>query len=132
MISVNKILRHELFKVFIKFCIVGGIATVFNYALFFFLFQNGLHYLVASGSGYILGVFIGFLLNKYFTFQSKSTKYHVELSKYFLVYAISLILGLGLLKMLVFIGIPVLIANVFTIGLTTITNFLGSRFFVFR
>jgi len=129
---ILRILHLPLTRQFIKFCMVGGVSTIFNYALFFVLFTFGVHYLIASGSGYILGVFLGFLLNKRFTFESTSKRYDFEFFKYILVYGISLFIGLGFLRLLVSLGISVLLANAFTIALTTTTNFLGSRFFVFE
>jgi ribonuclease H / adenosylcobalamin/alpha-ribazole phosphatase len=119
-------------KHFFKFAIVGGVSTIFNYAFFYLLLKYlEVNYLVSSGSGYILGVFIGFYLNKFFTFESKSLKYGVELIKYFLVYGISLGISLFILKGLVFFGLNILIANILIIGLTTIINYFGSKYFVF-
>ena len=129
---VPNIFRREGSSQFIKICIVGGISTIFNYLLFYVLFQIGIHYLISSASGYIFGAFISFTVNKHFTFKSRSKKYAVEVTKYFFIYTVSLFLGLGFLQGLVYIGISPLLANVFSIGLTTMTNFAGSKFFVFE
>jgi len=111
---------------------VGIISTIFNYGLFYVLLSLLLvDYLVSSGSGYILGVFVGFYLNKIFTFESTSKKHHIEATKYLIVYAISLVLGLLFLRSLVLLGINVFLANFFNIGLTTCTNYLGSKYLVF-
>jgi ribulose-phosphate 3-epimerase len=117
---------------FLRFCLVGGLATILNYSLFFLLYKLGVNHLLASASGYISGVFLGFYLNKRFTFNSDSRRYAVEITKYFIVYTISLFLGLGFLQIQTNIGMHILIANIFTIGLTTITNYIGCNFFVFR
>lgn len=116
---------------FLRFCLVGGISTSFNYGFFFLLYDFGINYLLSSASGYILGVFMGFILNKHFTFKSKTNKYTLEVIKYFIVYTISLFLGLGFLRFLVYLQVNILLANVFSIALTTLTNYTGCKFFVF-
>jgi len=119
-------------KSFIRFCLVGGITTIFNYALFAGLIFLSVNYLIASASGYIFGVIIGFALNKVFTFKSKSKRYNMEFVKYLIVYTISLFLGLAFLNTQVNLGINVFIANFLTIGLTTMTNYIGSKYIVFE
>jgi putative flippase GtrA len=126
--SVKRVLDAE----FVRFCIVGGIATAMNYGFFLLLYLLGTNYLAASAAGYIIGVLGGFVLNRRFTFRSRSVRYGREMASYFGVYTVSLFLGLGLLRLLVGAGVNVLIANVATIGLTTTTNYVGSRFLVFR
>jgi len=86
-------------------------------------------YLVSSGAGYIGGVVFGFYFNKVFTFKSRSDDYYEEGIVYFALYTASLLIGLALLRILVLIGIPILTANVIVIGFTTITNYLGSKYF---
>jgi len=129
--QIRQFLRNQRIH-FPKFVIVGIISTIFNYGLFYILLTySGVNYIVSSGLGYVLGVFVGFYLNKFFTFESKSRKYTLEVTKYFGIYTVSLVLGLLFLKGLVFVGVGVLIANVLNIGLTTFTNYLGSKYLVF-
>jgi hypothetical protein len=55
------------------------------------------------------------------------------LPKYCLVYLASLLLSIIFLKIAVgIVGIAPEIANIFAICLTTCTNFLGTKFFVFK
>lgn len=118
---------------FLKFCLVGGVATVLNYAVFFVLYRYiDVFYIASSGIGYIVGVLFGFYFNKKFTFESTSNDYYQEGIVYFLLYLISLFIGLALLRTLVFLGVPVLSANVLVIGVTTVTNYLGSKYLVFN
>lgn len=121
-------------KYFLKFVIVGIIATIINYSFFYYLYQFLLiNYIISSTSGYILGLIIGFLINKFWTYESKSKISFKESLLYLSVYMFSLVLGLIFLKFQVeYILIPVLIANFFTIGLTTLTNYVGTRFLVFK
>ena len=125
--NADSLLRQAL-----TFAVVGGISTVINYALFYLLLSFGTNYLLSSASGYILGVLVGFVLNRNFTFITAKGKYRSFIASYMAVYAVSLVLGLTFLSGLVMVGVPVLIANVLNIGLTTITNFIGLKLFVFE
>ena len=121
-------IRQIINTKFIKFCLVGGLATILNYIIFYILlhFAN-LHYLLSAAIGFMSGVVLGFILNSYFTFQAKGSPI-----KYFAVYCVTLILSLLILKIQVeYIGINVYIANVITIGLITFVNFTSVRKFVF-
>ncbi|MCS7005744.1 MAG: GtrA family protein [Cytophagales bacterium] len=126
---INKVIIKQAFR----FGVVGGISTIVNYGVYYVLYQFiGLHYQIASAIGFITGVFVGYGLNKYWTFESHE-KQSAEIAKYFGVYIASLLLSLGFLYVCVeVIKISANIANLFAICLTTMTNFLGTKFLVFR
>ena len=131
--SFNKSLTH-ITPQFKKFIIVGISSTFINY-LFFYILLEFLYidYLVSSGAGFIVGVFSGYIFNRKWTFNIKKNITSLEIIKYFSIYIISLILSLIFLKFLVDnIGINIKIANIFSIGLTTCTNFLGLKLIVFN
>ena len=88
--------------------------------------------MLSSATGYLFGVFVGFIFNKGWTFQYQVITVK-EPFQYITLYTFSLLLGLAFLRLLVSnLSIPPEIANVVTIGLTTTTNFLGLKFWVFR
>lgn len=117
----------------IRFLVVGGSATILNFALFLVLYKVvGFKYTVSSALGYIAGIFWGYFLNKNWTYevQSLSDRY---IFSYFFVYIVSLILGLNVLIFLTnILEIPPIPANCLTIGFTTFTNFLGTKLLVFK
>ena len=118
---------------FMKFIVIGIISTILNYSLFYILYIFiSLHYVIAASLGFILGVFAGYKFNKSWTFDVKEkNKFFVH--KYCIVYVSSLLTGLIFLFLLVenfnFIAE---IANFFMIGLTTILNFIGTKYWVFK
>ena len=118
---------------FFKFVTVGILSTSLNYSCFYVLFSFfSLNYMLSSATGYLFGVFVGFIFNKGWTFQYQIITVKEPL-QYITVYTFSLLLGLAFLRVLVSkLNIPPEIANVATIGLTTITNFSGLKFWVFR
>ena len=118
---------------FFKFVTVGILSTSLNYSCFYILFSFfSLNYMLSSATGYLFGVFVGFIFNKGWTFQYQIITVKEPL-QYITVYTFSLLLGLAFLRLLVSkLNIPPEIANVATIALTTITNFSGLKFWVFR
>jgi len=117
----------------LRFAVVGGISTIVNYAIYYALYKGiALHYQLSSAVGFMTGVAVGYSLNKYWTFGVVEKK-NQEVAKYFAVYLVSLLLSLAFLHLTVeLVGINPNIANFFAICLTTVTNFLGTKFLVFK
>ena len=91
-----------------------------------------LNFLLSSGLGYLLGVFLGYSMNRVWTFKHKTESLSQKF-KYLLIYLISLFIGLLFLKILVTNhGFKSEIANIYVILITTILNFLGAKYLVFK
>jgi len=96
------------------------------------LYYLSINYLISAGTGFLSGVFIGFIFNKLYTFNSKMTNTST-IPLYFIVYLFTLLFTVGSLKFLVeIINIPPLPANALLIPITTLINFFGTKIFVFR
>ena len=92
-----------------------------------------IYYIFSSVIGYLTGLSVGYLLNKNWTYIAQIDKSKSYIYSYMFVYFISLLLSQWLLFSLVqFLGINPLYANVAAIGLSTLLNFFGTNFFVFR
>ena len=126
-------LTSTLAKQVIRFSTVGFFTTLVNYGLFYWLLTSyQAPYLLSAACGFITGVLIGFALNKRWTFAS-TLHFSREMYKYFAVYTISLCIGLSMLKGLVSgASIDPRIANIFVIATTSVANFLGIKFLVFK
>lgn len=121
---------------FCRFIVVGLISTAVSYSFFYFLYVFcGTHYQLAAAAGFMLGVFIGYPVNRTWTFaaEAASAAGNPYLMKYVSVYMISLGMGLLLLDLLVRqCGLWPPVANIFVIGFTTCTNFIGVKIWTFR
>ncbi|MBT5953774.1 hypothetical protein HOG98_03540 [bacterium] len=119
-------------KSFLRFLIIGGVSTAINYSVFHvFLAVFGMHYAMSSGVGYCTGLVVGYFFNKSWTFQAARHSV-AAITQYICVYLGSLTLSLVLLSFLIEgLSFPAWFANIIAIGLTTITNFVGLRFWVF-
>jgi putative flippase GtrA len=116
----------------IKFLMVGIISTIFNYSCFFFLFRFfGLNFLLASTIGYMIGLLFGYSLNRAWTFQSDINSF-AQKFRYLCTYLFSLVVGLIFLQILVKnYSLASEIANMYVILITTLLNFIGTKFWVF-
>ena len=124
---------YEASQQFKRFIVVGFFSTIFNYIVFLTFFSTIFNYLLSSSIGYIAGLISGFIFNKKWTFQFRDQTNSTEVIKYIIVYFLSLVLSLYVLNILVDnMEIDARIANIFVIILTTVTNFLGLKFYVFR
>jgi len=127
--------KKEEARQFIRFCIVGVFGGAFTYAVFVILFKFfKFHYIPASATGFILGVFFVFFLNKNFTFRVyEKRQIKSMMIKYYGVNLFSLVLGMIALAIFVEIFlISPYISNIFILGITTLSNFFGSKFIVFK
>jgi len=117
-----------------KFGIVGIISTIINYSVFALLYKTfELYYIFSSVMGYICGLSLGYLLNKYWTYIDQIDKTKSYIFEYFILYMISLFVSqLFLFSVVEIIFINPMYANILAIGLSTIMNFLGTNFFVFK
>lgn len=116
----------------LKFILVGVLATVFNYMIFLVaLVFFKISYAVAMPAGFIGGTIFGYFLNESWTFRGSQSSY--KFLRYSVVYLCSLLLGILVITAFVEVaGFSASIANLFTIAVTTITNFFGSKYFVFK
>lgn len=121
---------------FLKFLVIGGISTILNYAVFFLLFHRfAIYYVLASAAGYVAGVVVGYLFNRHWTFAADKALHRQsrEFMLYCTVYVISLLTSLLLLAALVdWLGLDARVANGLVIAVSTLINFIGLRFMVFK
>ena len=119
---------------FKRFLIIGSIGTTINYSIYYILIDALEYpYIPSFVIGYLSGLLFGYFYNRKWTFASKEGKKVYEFAKYLSVYMASLVLSSFFLDFLVkYFEIHPALAGVFAIGLSTVTNFLGSKFLVFR
>lgn len=126
-----KILDKFNLKEILKFCVGGGSAVITDYAIYALLSYLGVETWAAKTVSYIAGAVVGFVINKLWTFESKKFRSD-EMIKYILLYVFSagvnsivnsLILKLFDIRIVAFLAAT---------GTSTIINFLGQKFFVFR
>jgi len=116
---------------FKSFIVVGILSTIVNYGLVLILHNIiGLNIYFSSFSGYLTGLLFGFILNKFWTFQS-SRHFSNEIIKYLFVYLFNFIINLLIIYSLIAIDFADELAALIGIFYTTIANFFGLKKWVF-
>ena len=125
-----RLMRTFRYNEILRFLVGGGSAVLTDYIVYSFLMKR-IDVSFAKAISYIAGAIVGFIINKLWTFESKDFKM-VEIYKYCILYCCSALVNalvnqgvLDLLDISVF-------AFFFATGVSTIINFLGQKFFVFR
>ena len=119
---------------FFRFLIVGSLASIINLLCFYFLFYKlNVFEILSYSISYIIGVFIGYIFNKRWSFKYKNESNKVLFSKYLLVYTFNLFMGMGVFELvLILSNIEELIIQAIVIIITAISNFLALKIYVFR
>lgn len=121
--------RFEWKEIF-KFCVGGGSAVISDF-LVYLLLKNVIGMEAAKTISFVAGAIVGFIINKLWTFESKTFK-PTEIIKYILLYACSAgantVVNTNIFQWL---G-STIIAFLCATAVSTVMNFLGQKFFVFR
>lgn len=109
---------------FVRFCIVGGLATAIHYgvyALLQMLADSGVWLNVAYTAGYAISLVCNFFLTTYFTFRSKASTGKV--AGFGFSHLVNYSLHIVLLNIFLSIGVHRLLAPAFVLMVAVPTNF---------
>jgi putative flippase GtrA len=115
----------------LRFVTVGAGNTVLSWSAYAVLVALGLHYLLASGLAFALGIVNSYALNRRWTFRSRNHP-APEALRFLVVQAVGLALDVGLLYTLVHdLGLHHLIAQALVFPAASTVTFLLSRQWAF-
>jgi putative flippase GtrA len=117
----------------VKFCLVGGLGMVMDFALTYLLKEKiKIHRYVANAIGFICAASSNFALNRYWTFESHNPDVYQQFGS-FLVFSM---IGLGINSFFLFFfekqNYQFYVSKFLAILLTTIWNFTSNYFFTFH
>lgn len=117
---------------FVKFCIVGGINTLIDLAVFSLLFYAlSVPLLAANTAGFCAGVLNSYLMNKAWTFGDRAP----HTPKTFILFIGVALGGLGISSLTIWVLaglVPVLLAKLAACGASMVWNYGLTRFVVFK
>lgn len=122
----------------IRFLVVGGVNTVFGYAVFAGLYLAAgqrIGYLGSLYISYVVGVSLAFVLHRRVTFRAHETGGNpvLDFVRFASVYVVSLAVNTIGLPLLVELGhLPALGAQAIMVVVTTIISYVGHKYFSFR
>lgn len=117
-------------KEIVRFIVGGGSAVLTDYFIYVIL-NSRWDISLSKALSYIAGAVVGFIINKLWTFESKRFRFG-EIVRYCILYLCS-----AIVNMLVNVGVLTIwnisiLAFLCATGVSTIMNFLGQKFLVFR
>jgi len=131
-IMLFEIIKRLLKKKEIRFVFVGVLNTIFTYFIYVLLIYFRINHLISIGVVYIIGIISGYIMNKFFTFESKG-KIFVEFFKYLTVYIILFFLSILLMWIIVDkLRINKYIAGIINICIISILGWFGHKKFSFK
>lgn len=130
----NKIFKKIEFYQIIRYSSVGGVCALIEFISFSILvLKFNIYYLLANVLAFCIASFIGFWLQKYWTFKNFKKEYLAQSTKFYIIVFIGFLLNtflvylfIGVLGLHIFIGKPIQLFIVF------FWNYSGQRFWTFR
>lgn len=115
-----------------RFLIAGFSAVGTDYFVYKALLNVTIEVSVAKIISFLAGTVVAFILNKYFTFKVGQKSYR-EIAKFVILYCSTLLLNVGVNKfVLSVLGFSAGLAFLFATGASTVANFIGQKYFVFK
>lgn len=110
---------------FVRFVIVGGIATSIHYLIYYLLQLANIKFNLAYTLGYAISFIFNFIASNYFTFKTDvSVK---KGAKFTVAHIINYFIQIILLNIYIFTGIPKYIAPLFVFIVAIPVNFIMVR-----
>lgn len=122
----NKIWNIKQTREFVRFCIVGVIATAIHYGIYL-LFNLWINVNLAYTIGYIISLCCNLLLTAYFTFHQKITI--LRIGGFALSHAVNYLLHMLLLNLFLWLGCSNVIAPIPVYCIAVPINFILVRYF---
>lgn len=127
MINVVEIIKSQKFREFVRFCIVGVIATGIHYGIYLgLIYLTSINTNVAYTVGYVLSFFCNLYLTSRFTFKEKLTV--AKGGGFVLSHGVNYLLHMLFLNLFLWMGIARQWAPIPTYCLVVPINFLLVRF----
>jgi len=115
----------------LKRFLVAGVGAVCADLFTYYIMVNFLQYDIAKTISFILGTIVAYILNKYWTFEKYERSYK-EVVKFGLLYTFTLGANVMTNKIVLKITDALLLSFLVATGVSTVLNFIGQKWWVFR
>lgn len=124
-------------KQLLRFLLVGTSTVLLDFLSYKIFLYFGVSHSLAKTCSFLIGTIYAYFMNKHYTFE-KGDQHKTDFVKFMILYLVSLGLNVGVnhLMLQALSGFRsdwvVTVAFLFATGTSTVTNFIGQKFWVFR
>lgn len=131
--SEQKIMIKSNTKDFLLYLIVGAIATVTEWVLFFLLNKTALHYTLVTVIAYVLSTFVNWLAGRILVFKVNRQTVLKEISEIYIASIVGLLLNLVIMWILVgMFTFEKMFSKIAATAMVFIYNFLVRKLFIYK
>lgn len=134
MAKIKELLRNKQFKSLYLYVIVGGLATVVEWAAFWMLTEPvQLHYLLATSLAFALSTFANWYFGRVLVFKTRSGSVLREIASVYLASAVGLALNLIIMLILVqAFAVDEMPSKIAATALVFVYNYLVRKYLIYK
>lgn len=126
-------MNKSAIKDFLLYVIVGGVATISEWAMFFVLGKVSMHYAVATAIAYILSTFVNWLAGRILVFKESNQPFIKEILSVYLASIVGLLFNLLIMWVAVeFLDINEMFSKIAATAIVFIYNFLVRKLLIYK
>ena len=111
--------------------LVAGLSAVGTDLIMYYLLINLLDINIAKGTSFLMGTVVAFVINKYWTFDKQKKSYN-EMIKFGILYGLTFSANVLTNNIILDYTELVTIAFIMATGVSTVLNFIGQKWWVFK
>lgn len=126
-------MKKNNIKEFLLYLVVGGIATVTEWALFFIMDKCYIHYAIATIIAYLLSTFVNWLAGRLLVFKESYGSFLKEILSIYVASIVGLLLNLVIMWLAVDIAnINEMISKILATAIVFFYNFLVRKLLIYK
>ena len=126
-------IKNKNLKEFLLYLVVGGVATVTEWLIFFVLEKTALHYMLATVIAYVIATFVNWLAGRVLVFKVSTKAITREIMEIYIASIVGLLLNLGLMWLMVdAFDFNEMLSKIIATGLVFLYNFLIRKLVIYK
>ena len=126
-------MQNKEIQDFLKYLVVGGIATISEWIIFFFLDKMSVYYAIATVIAYMLSTFVNWRMGRILVFKEAKQPLWKEIASIYIVSIGGLLLNLLIMSFTIeLLNLSNMFSKVLATGIVFSYNFLIRKIFIYK
>ena len=126
-------IKNKNLKELLLYLVVGGVATVTEWLMFFVLEKIAVHYMLATVIAYVISTFVNWLAGRVLVFKESKKAVIREIIEIYLASIVGLLLNLGLMWLMVdAFDFNEMLSKIIATGIVFLYNFLIRKLVIYK